>query len=149
MSFADPTLPENLPRLIAFLSEALGRPVDGVTAAPQLITAGAGMQNRNYACSARVDGETLECVLRCKPEQIMTWRLDWGFYDLDREFRVLQELAPLDLGALMGGRASDPAAWPEPFTIAPGQEPDLVPIGDGHFVRAHRIPVLAPMELTA
>jgi aminoglycoside phosphotransferase (APT) family kinase protein len=96
--FADPALPENLPRLLAFLSEALGRKVDGVNAPPQLITAGAGMQNRNYACSVRVEGETLECVLRCKPEQVMAWRLDWNFYDLDREFRVLQEIARLDLG---------------------------------------------------
>jgi aminoglycoside phosphotransferase (APT) family kinase protein len=98
MSFADPTQPDNLPRLLAFLSEALGRPVDGVNGRPQLITAGAGMQNRNYACSVLVGGETIECVLRCKPETIMAWRLDWGFYDLDREFRVLQELATLDLG---------------------------------------------------
>ncbi|HWI16710.1 MAG TPA: phosphotransferase [Vicinamibacterales bacterium] len=97
-TFADPTLPEHLPRLIAFLSEALGRPVEGVLGVPQLITAGAGMQNRNYACTARVDGVRLECVLRCQPERVQEWRLDWGFYDLEREFRVLRELAPLNLG---------------------------------------------------
>ncbi|MBM3807738.1 MAG: hypothetical protein FJW22_06025 [Acidimicrobiia bacterium] len=97
-SFADPTQPENLPRLLAFLSEALGRPVTSISGPPHAITAGAGMQNRNYACTAIADGETIECVLRCKPAQIMAWRLDWGFYDLDREFRVLQELAPLNLG---------------------------------------------------
>lgn len=96
--FADPTRPEHLPHLIAFLSEALGRPVAGVAAAPVLITAGAGMQNRNYSCAALVDGETIDCVVRCKPERIQPWRLDWGFYDLDREFRVLREVSALDLG---------------------------------------------------
>lgn len=96
--FADPTLPENLPRLLAFLSEAIGRPVTGVGGTPQLITAGAGMQNRNYACTAHVEGDVLECVLRCTPEQIQEWRLDWSFYDLDREFRVLREIALLDVG---------------------------------------------------
>jgi len=44
--------------------------------------------------------------------------------------------ARLDLGALMEGRASDPQAWPEPFTLQPGREARLVPLGDGHFVRA-------------
>lgn len=97
-SFADPTLPENRPQLIAFLSEAIGKPVDRITSTPRLITAGAGMQNRNYACSAVVDGTAANYVLRCKPEQIQPWRLHWGFYDLDREFRVLQEVAQLNLG---------------------------------------------------
>lgn len=97
-AFADPTHPDSLPRLLAFLSEALGRPVHGIIGSPVLITAGAGMQNRNYACTALVDGETVDCVVRCKPEQVQPWRLDWGFYDLEREFRVLQELAALDLG---------------------------------------------------
>ena len=97
-SFADPSQPENLPRLLAFLSEAMGRHVSAVSGTPQLITAGAGMQNRNYACTALVDGARVECVLRCKPEQIQPWRLDWGFYDLEREFRVLRELEAIDLG---------------------------------------------------
>ena len=46
--------------------------------------------------------------------------------------------APLDLKALMGGRASDPAAWPAPFTISPGHTPHLIDLGDGHCVRAER-----------
>ena len=41
----------------------------------------------------------------------------------------------LDLSALMEGKASVPAAWPEPFTVADSAKPKLVDIGDGHFVR--------------
>ena len=41
----------------------------------------------------------------------------------------------LDLSALMEGKASVPAAWPEPFTVADNEKPKLVDIGDGHFVR--------------
>jgi len=44
---------------------------------------------------------------------------------------------PLDLAALMGGRASDPAAWPHPFTIAPDSHPTMTGLGGGHYVRAH------------
>jgi peptide/nickel transport system ATP-binding protein len=44
--------------------------------------------------------------------------------------------ARLDLTLLREGRASDPAAWPEPFTIDADRRPGLVPVGDGHFVRA-------------
>jgi peptide/nickel transport system ATP-binding protein len=42
----------------------------------------------------------------------------------------------LDLTALMAGRASDPAAWPAPFTVDGTTRPRLVDMGDGHFVRA-------------
>jgi peptide/nickel transport system ATP-binding protein len=42
----------------------------------------------------------------------------------------------LDLGALMEGRASDPSAWPKPFTINGSTRPALVDLGGGHFVRA-------------
>ena len=128
-SFADPTRPENLPRLIAFLSEALGRTVNGVADTPHLITAGAGMQNRNYACTAIIQGETIDCVLRCQPEQIQAWRLDWGFYDLEREFRVLQEVAALNLGA----------PTPQPFGMSDA-------LGVSGFVMA-RLPGI-PMEHT-
>ncbi len=40
----------------------------------------------------------------------------------------------LDLGALLAGRASDPAAWPEPFGLrdGPGR---LEPVDANHFVR--------------
>ncbi len=44
---------------------------------------------------------------------------------------------PLDLAALMDGRASDPAAWPHPFTIEPAVHPGMIGLGGGHFVRAH------------
>ena len=44
---------------------------------------------------------------------------------------------PLDLAALMGGRASDPAAWPHPFTLSHDVRPEMVSLGGGHFVRAH------------
>ena len=43
---------------------------------------------------------------------------------------------PLDLGALMAGRASDPSAWPSPYQSesAPARFVELDP---GHFVRMH------------
>ncbi len=43
---------------------------------------------------------------------------------------------PLDLQALMGGRASDPAAWPAPFTLDAHQRPRMIDLGGGHLVRA-------------
>ena len=42
----------------------------------------------------------------------------------------------LDLTALMQGRASDPAAWPEPFCIDGHQPMALIDLGGGHHVRA-------------
>ncbi|MGF1624956.1 MAG: dipeptide ABC transporter ATP-binding protein [Alphaproteobacteria bacterium] len=44
----------------------------------------------------------------------------------------------LDLGALMDGRASDPAAWPEPFRLTADRPAALIAVGDGHFVRARQ-----------
>jgi peptide/nickel transport system ATP-binding protein len=44
---------------------------------------------------------------------------------------------PLDLAALMGGRASEPSAWPHPFTLSHESRPEMVDLGGGHFVRAH------------
>jgi peptide/nickel transport system ATP-binding protein len=41
----------------------------------------------------------------------------------------------LDLAALMEGRASIPAAWPEPFTIDGHGHAKLVEVDAGHFVR--------------
>ena len=41
----------------------------------------------------------------------------------------------LDLTALMEGRASDPAAWPGPFTINEANQPHLEEVAPGHFVR--------------
>ena len=43
----------------------------------------------------------------------------------------------LDLRALMEGKASNPAAWPEPFCIEDGAKLELLDLGQGHFVRAH------------
>jgi peptide/nickel transport system ATP-binding protein len=41
----------------------------------------------------------------------------------------------LDLTALMEGKASDPRAWPQPFTLGPGIEAHLEHVGNGHYVR--------------
>ncbi|WP_026873234.1 ABC transporter ATP-binding protein [Inquilinus limosus] len=48
----------------------------------------------------------------------------------------------LDFAALMGGRASDPGAWPAPFTLRPDVPGRLVEIDKGHFVRATDEPAL-------
>ena len=46
---------------------------------------------------------------------------------------------PLNFSALMEGKASDPAAWPEPYRIDPRQpaaeRPVLTDVGGGHLVR--------------
>ncbi len=42
----------------------------------------------------------------------------------------------LNLSALMEGRASDPAAWPSPFTVNGSAQLAFVELGGGHFVRA-------------
>ncbi len=42
----------------------------------------------------------------------------------------------LNLGALMEGRASDPAAWPSPFTVNGTAQLAFVELGGGHFVQA-------------
>jgi len=42
----------------------------------------------------------------------------------------------LDLSALMQGRASDPGAWPAPFTVNGQSKLSLVDLGDEHYVRA-------------
>ena len=42
----------------------------------------------------------------------------------------------LDLTALMAGKASDPSAWPVPFSTGEGGSLELVNVGDDHFVRA-------------
>ena len=43
----------------------------------------------------------------------------------------------LDFAALMEGKASNPAAWPEPFCIDHGAKLELLDLGNGHYVRAH------------
>ncbi|MCT8973317.1 ABC transporter ATP-binding protein [Microbaculum marinisediminis] len=42
----------------------------------------------------------------------------------------------LDFEALSAGRASDPRAWPEPFSPRPGPAPELTEVAPGHFVLA-------------
>ena len=42
----------------------------------------------------------------------------------------------LDLSALMAGRASQPAAWPAPFTIDGSAKLKLIEVDRGHYVRA-------------
>jgi peptide/nickel transport system ATP-binding protein len=49
----------------------------------------------------------------------------------------------LDFAALMEGRASDPTAWPAPFTRDGANQPHLVEIGEGHFVEAVSAPDLS------
>ena len=53
----------------------------------------------------------------------------------------------LDFAALMGGRASIPAAWPPPFSDDGVGTPGLYDLGGGHFVRAHARPPAAPLGL--
>jgi peptide/nickel transport system ATP-binding protein len=56
----------------------------------------------------------------------------------------------LNLGALMDGRASEPTAWPAPFTQGGPDDHDsigFIDLGDGHFVRADRD--VSPEALTA
>jgi peptide/nickel transport system ATP-binding protein len=48
----------------------------------------------------------------------------------------------LDLSALMEGKASIPAAWPEPFTVDDGGDDTLQHVGGGHYVRARRTAAL-------
>jgi peptide/nickel transport system ATP-binding protein len=43
---------------------------------------------------------------------------------------------PLDFDHLMGEKASDPAAWPHPFTDNGAARPIMHDLGGGHFVRA-------------
>ncbi len=49
--------------------------------------------------------------------------------------------ARLDLTALMQGKASDPGAWPAPFTLEHGVPSDMIDLGEGHYVRAQEKPV--------
>ncbi|MFO1060261.1 MAG: ABC transporter ATP-binding protein [Dongiaceae bacterium] len=47
---------------------------------------------------------------------------------------------PLDFTRLMEGKASNPAAWPAPFTIDASRQPQLMHLGNGHYVRATEAP---------
>jgi len=52
----------------------------------------------------------------------------------------------LDLQALMEGKASDPAAWPAPYTVGGTTRPRLIDLGGGHYVRAAAEPTLEIAE---
>ncbi len=43
---------------------------------------------------------------------------------------------PLDLTALMEGKASNPAEWPRPFTVDDDTDAVMIDLGEGHQVRA-------------
>jgi len=48
----------------------------------------------------------------------------------------------LDFAQLMEDRASNPAAWPEPFRREPSDPPQLIEIAPGHAVEARAAPTL-------
>jgi peptide/nickel transport system ATP-binding protein len=52
----------------------------------------------------------------------------------------------LDFHRLMEDRASNPAAWPEPFRRTPGCALQLLEVGPGHFVEATAMPQPARMR---
>src|SRR5690242_16526039 len=51
---------------------------------------------------------------------------------------------PLDFNQLLADKASDPAAWPEPFRRDPVNLPRLIEIAEGHCVEASAPPVMLP-----
>jgi peptide/nickel transport system ATP-binding protein len=56
----------------------------------------------------------------------------------------------LDFQRLMEDKASDPAAWPEPFRREPMNAPPLIEIGPGHWVEARASPpAIAARALSA
>jgi peptide/nickel transport system ATP-binding protein len=53
----------------------------------------------------------------------------------------------LDFERLMEDKASDPAAWPEPFRRQPDNPPRLFQVAPGHFVEATAMPRRTPQDL--
>jgi peptide/nickel transport system ATP-binding protein len=53
----------------------------------------------------------------------------------------------LDFERLMEDKASDPAAWPEPFRRHPGDPPRLIEVTPHHFVEATAMPGRAQREM--
>ncbi len=45
---------------------------------------------------------------------------------------------PLDFDAIREGVMTDPGSWPEPFDVRETETMELIDLGGGHFVRAHR-----------
>jgi peptide/nickel transport system ATP-binding protein len=52
----------------------------------------------------------------------------------------------LDFAHLMEGKASNPAAWPPPFRRDGANRPELLDLGDGHFVQATSLPLIEAAE---
>ena len=52
----------------------------------------------------------------------------------------------LDFQALMEGKASNPAAWPMPFTLNGAVASNMVDLGGGHFVRAAGSPSIEELR---
>ncbi len=50
----------------------------------------------------------------------------------------------LDFNQLLADKASDPAAWPEPFRRDPVNPPHLIEIAEGHCVEASAPPIVLP-----
>jgi peptide/nickel transport system ATP-binding protein len=55
----------------------------------------------------------------------------------------------LDFHQLMEEKASDPAAWPEPFRRHPGNPPRLIEVRPNHFVEATAMPAESLLEKVA
>jgi peptide/nickel transport system ATP-binding protein len=55
----------------------------------------------------------------------------------------------LDFNQLMADKASDPAAWPEPFRRQPTNSPSLLQIAPGHWVEARAPPPASRHKFTA
>jgi peptide/nickel transport system ATP-binding protein len=51
----------------------------------------------------------------------------------------------LDLNQLMADKASDPAAWPEPFRRMPARSTPLIEIASGHWVEARASPPIGAL----
>jgi peptide/nickel transport system ATP-binding protein len=56
---------------------------------------------------------------------------------------------PLDFQAIGEARQSNPAAWPEPFCCGEAGDPPMQKAGNGHFVRASRLPSAAARPIIA
>jgi peptide/nickel transport system ATP-binding protein len=54
----------------------------------------------------------------------------------------------LDFEQLMEDKASDPAAWPEPFRRHPGNPPRLIEVAPHHFVEATAMPAAPRGDIT-
>ncbi|WP_158047717.1 ABC transporter ATP-binding protein [Skermanella pratensis] len=86
-------------------------------------------------CQGRIVEVATRAALFRNPVHPYTRALLAAVPDPDPECR-------LDLEVLGEGRASDPGAWPAPFTIDGTAHPGMIDLGDGHLVRATARPAL-------